>query len=140
MSDPFKPSPWPLASLPTMTDTANLAMFTLDCSDVPALTGFYRDLLGLTVIAEGEGYAMLGKDGATPIGIGAVPDYQPPAWPDSGRKQFHFDIAATDPAATVQRAVELGAVRPDEQPGETWTVLLDPAGHPFCVTDAANWG
>jgi hypothetical protein len=29
---------------------------------------------------------------------------------------------------------------PDEQPGETWRVLLDPAGHPFCLTDAANWG
>ena len=28
---------------------------------------------------------------------------------------------------------------PDHQPGETWRVLLDPAGHPFCLTDAANW-
>ena len=29
---------------------------------------------------------------------------------------------------------------PDEQPGETWRVLLDPSGHPFCLTLAANWG
>ena len=28
----------------------------------------------------------------------------------------------------------------DPQPGETWRVLLDPAGHPFCLTDAAAWG
>jgi len=41
-----------------------------------------------------------------------------------------------DSAATV----ELGATLPDEQPGETWRVLLDTSGHPFCLTLAANWG
>jgi len=28
----------------------------------------------------------------------------------------------------------------DPQPGETWRVLLDPSGHPFCLTLASNWG
>ena len=90
---------------------------------------------------EGDGYAMIGREGTTPIGFGTDPNYTAPAWPDDGHKQFHLDVAATDPDATVARAIELGASRPDHQPGEgRWTVLLDPAGHPFCVTDAANWG
>ena len=42
--------------------------------------------------------------------------------------------------AGVASCVELGATFPDEQPGETWRVLLDPSGHPFCLTQAANWG
>jgi len=27
----------------------------------------------------------------------------------------------------------LGATTPEYQPGETWRVMLDPAGHPFCL-------
>ena len=50
------------------------------------------------------------------------------------------DLAVDDVDAMADRAVELGATLADPQPGETWTVLLDPAGHPFCLTDAKNWG
>ncbi len=35
--------------------------------------------------------------------------------------------------------VALGARVPDEQPGETWRVLVDPGGHPFCLTSADRW-
>ena len=81
-----------------------------------------------------------GSDGAA-LGFGQVPDYTPPSWPNGqGSKQFHFDLKTPDIAAAEQRCVELGATVPDDQPGETWRVILDPAGHPFCLTDAANWG
>src|SRR5699024_11672020 len=63
----------------------------------------------------------------------------PPNWPDDGLKQFHLDLAADDLEAAAARCVELGASRADPQPGETWVVLIDPAGHPFCITDARNW-
>jgi predicted enzyme related to lactoylglutathione lyase len=116
-------------------------MITIDAPDASALARFYADLLELDVMHEGDGYAMIGRAGTTPIGFGTDPNFSAPTWPDDGHKQFHLDLAATDPAATVARALELGATRPDHQPGEgRWTVLLDPAGHPFCVTDAANWG
>lgn len=118
-----------------------VGMVTIDAPDASALARFYADLLGLEVTAEGDGYAMVGGGSGTPLGFGSAEDFVAPTWPDTGRKQFHLDLAAHDPAATVDRAVELGATRPDEQPGsDRWTVLLDPAGHPFCVTDAANWG
>ena len=75
-----------------------------------------------------------------PRASAAIDDHQPPSWPDDGRKQFHLDLAVDDLDAMAERAVELGATLADPQPGETWRVLIDPAGHPFCLTDAANWG
>ena len=49
-------------------------------------------------------------------------------------------FAVEDLDAAVERAVSLGARLADPQPGETWRVLIDAAGHPFCLTDAASWG
>ncbi|MFF0491968.1 VOC family protein [Nocardia sp. NPDC004068] len=41
-----------------------------------------------------------------------------------------------DPAAAEAEAVRLGARRAHHQPGNRrWRVLLDPAGHPFCLCD-----
>lgn len=125
----------------TATPSASVGMISIDAPDAAVLARFYADLLELEVIHEGDGYAMIGREGTTPIGFGTDPHHTAPSWPDNGQKQFHLDIAANDPAATERRAIELGGQRPDHQPGEgRWTVLLDPAGHPFCVTDAANWG
>jgi hypothetical protein len=49
-------------------------------------------------------------------------------------KQFHLDLKVDDIPAAEQAAVALGATAPERQPGETWRVLLDPDGHPFCMT------
>jgi hypothetical protein len=49
----------------------------------------------------------------------------------------HLDLtpsADTDLARAAGRAVDAGAVRADHQPDPRWLVLLDPAGHPFCIT------
>lgn len=118
-----------------------LKMTTLDCADPRAEATFWSSLLGFEVVAAEDEYAMLVPPGGGPaIGFGAVPGYRAPAWPnENGSKQFHFDLACTDIAASERRAVELGATVPDDQPGDTWRVLLDPAGHPFCLTDAARW-
>jgi predicted enzyme related to lactoylglutathione lyase len=125
----------------TNTPTASVGMVSIDAPDASVLARFYAQLLDLEVKYEGEGYAMIGREGTTSLGFGTDRSFSPPSWPDDGHKQFHLDIAATDPSATVAAALELGATGPDHQPGgDRWTVLLDPAGHPFCVTDAANWG
>ena len=34
----------------------------------------------------------------------------------------------------MERAEALGARLADPQPDSRWRVLLDPAGHPFCIT------
>lgn len=121
------------------TPTATLAMVNLDAAQTKPMADFWSAVLGWPIVYLDENYAMLtGPSHA--LGIGAIPDYQPPAWPNDGRKQYHFDLAVEDVDAAAARFVGLGAERPAEQPGETWVVLLDPAGHPFCLTSAAAWG
>lgn len=39
-----------------------------------------------------------------------------------------------DCADPVELALALGARLADPQPDRRWRVLLDPAGHPFCIT------
>lgn len=120
--------------------TTRLAMITLDCADPGPASAFWRQFLGWEQLYSDDDYAML-QGPAHALGFGRVDGYEPPPWPNErGSKQFHLDLAVTDIPTAEARAVELGATRPDHQPGETWLVLLDPAGHPFCLTDAANWG
>jgi catechol 2,3-dioxygenase-like lactoylglutathione lyase family enzyme len=114
--------------------TARLLMVNIDCPDPHALVAFYRDLLGWDVAHDEDEYGMITQD-ATAIGFGRIQPYTPPPWPDpDGSKQFHLDLAVDDIPAAERRARELGATVPDHQPGERWRVLLDPAGHPFCLT------
>jgi predicted enzyme related to lactoylglutathione lyase len=98
-------------------------------------------VLGWEVAHSQDEYAMLvGPDGLA-MGFGLVEGYQPPGWPNErGSKQFHVDLAVDDLDAAARSCVDLGGTLPDEQPGETWRVLLDPSGHPFCLTLAQNWG
>ena len=123
----------------TTAPVATLAMVTLDAPNAAVLGEFYSSVLGWPIAYTDENYAMLtGPSHA--LGIGTIPDYQRPSWPDDGHKQFHLDLTADDIHAAADRCVELGATRAEPQPGETWVVLLDPAGHPFCLSDAKNWG
>ncbi len=126
-------------STTSRTPVAKLAMVTLDAPDASALGDFYSAVLGWPVAYSDENYAMLtGPSHA--LGFGTIPDYKRPDWPDDGHKQFHLDLAADDIEAAATRCIELGATRADPQPGETWVVLIDPAGHPFCLSDAKDWG
>lgn len=122
---------------------ATCKMITLDCPDSRASAAFWAAVLGVEPIVVADEYAMLpGADGGPALGFGTVADYQPPAWPNEhGSKQFHLDLAVDDLAAGEAACVELSATVPADQPGgDRWRVLLDPAGHPFCLTLAANWG
>ena len=65
-----------------------------------------------------------------------IPDYVAPTWPDSDvPKQIHLDLAVTDLDAAAAEAERLGArIAPTQPAPDRWRVLLDPAGHPFCLT------
>ncbi|OZD73237.1 glyoxalase [Rhodococcus sp. 05-340-1] len=124
----------------TETPVATLKMVTLDCADPEVSATFWSSLLGWSVVHAEREYAML-QGPSSALGFGRIDDYRPPVWPNAnGSKQFHFDLAVEDLDAAASAAVELGATLPEDQPGETWRVLLDPSGHPFCLTNAANWG
>ncbi|RJQ68046.1 VOC family protein [Pseudonocardiaceae bacterium YIM PH 21723] len=118
--------------------TAQLIMVNLDCADPQGLAAFYGSVLDWPVTHSTEEYGMV-SDGHTSIGFGRVADYTPPAWPDSpGTKRFHLDLSVPDLDAAVDTCVGLGATVPEFQPGGgRWRVLLDPAGHPFCLCRAS---
>ena len=110
----------------------------LDCADADELAAFYARLLGWEVTStDGQGWvAMRAPDGGTDILLQAEAAYRPPVWPEEpgGQdKMLHFEIAVDDLDEAVAFAVDAGARVADHQPQERVRVMLDPAGHPFCL-------
>lgn len=112
---------------------------TLDCADPEALGSFWAAMLDGEVAYTSDNFVGVTIPGGTWIGAYRVPDHTPATWPDGGTaKQFHLDISVADLDEAVDVAVALGATKAEHQPEpDRWRVLLDPAGHPFCVTDQA---
>ena len=46
---------------------------------------------------------------------------------------IHLDIGVDDLDAGVAWAIDAGATLAEHQPQEAVRVMLDPAGHPFCL-------
>ncbi len=46
---------------------------------------------------------------------------------------MHLDVEVDELDAAVAEAIALGASVAEYQPQENMRVLLDPAGHPFCL-------
>ncbi|MFE1596552.1 VOC family protein [Nocardia sp. NPDC058705] len=69
------------------------------------------------------------------LGFQQVDGYRAPRWPgQDAPQQLHLDLRVEDLDAAEKMALRFGVVRPDHQPGgDRWRVLLDPAGHPFCL-------
>lgn len=114
-----------------------LDTITLDCAkaDVPALMAFYSQLTGF----EGEPLTeefmptLLGSHIA--ISFQPVEGYQRPTFPTEERgQQIHLDFFVEALEEAVAFAKSIGAIEPPRQFGDSWHILLDPAGHPFCLT------
>ena len=115
---------------------ARLGMICLDCADPVSLAAFWAALLGGEATPVSDDVVVVGNRG-TPVAALRVPGYQPPTWPGGTLpKQMHLDLEVRDLDAAEAEAVRLGARRAKEQPRPTrWRVMLDPAGHPFCLCD-----
>jgi len=109
----------------------------IDCADAQEMAAFYGRLLGWDVtIGEPNWVLMRDPGGGTGLSFQAEPDYSPPVWPDppDGRqKMLHLDIQVDDLDAAVAHAIAAGAQLADYQPRDRVRVMLDPAGHPFCL-------
>lgn len=112
---------------------------TFDCPDPAELARFYGDALGLPVIYSGDDFVLLGREGSPGLGFSRLAGYQRPTWPDpSQEKRAHIELGVDDLDAAQARLLALGAVEPAAQPQpDRWRVLLDPAGHPFCISPLA---
>jgi catechol 2,3-dioxygenase-like lactoylglutathione lyase family enzyme len=114
---------------------ARLQVVALDCPDPVALAAFYSAVLGAPVErADGDWVQLAPGGGATPLAFQQVADYRPPQWPGAEHpQQLHLDLEVADLDAGEAAVVALGARKHEVQPGETFRVFLDPAGHPFCL-------
>lgn len=123
------------------TETASAPVFryaavTFDCADPAELSRFYGELLGLPVLFSSDDFVLLGQEGTAGLGFNRLAGYRPPTWPDPAQgKQAHIELGVDDLEAAEARLLALGAEKAEFQPAPTrWRVLLDPAGHPFCIT------
>jgi predicted enzyme related to lactoylglutathione lyase len=113
---------------------ARLEAVDIDCPDAHELQSFYQQLTGAEAEPPGEAFPSLRVTEDFWIHFQEVEDYQAPTWPSQERgQQIHMDFHVRDLEAGVFRAIELGATLAPHQPGEGWRVMLDPAGHPFCL-------
>lgn len=116
---------------------ASRGVVTMDCADPVVLGAFWAAMLGGEIGFATERAVGVRTDWVW-LAAMKVDDYVPPTWPDSQvPKQIHLDLAVTDLGAAVAEAEALGATSATVQPDpERHRVLLDPAGHPFCLTTA----
>lgn len=111
----------------------------LDAPDGLELARFYQRLLGWELFpdADGDGAALAPSDEAGyNLGFQTEPNYHRPVWPPrDGEPQMsmHLDIEVDDLEQAVAYALEVGAHEASYQPQVDVRVMLDPAGHPFCL-------
>lgn len=118
-----------MSETPASPARLGVGMITVDCDDPGALSAFWRAALGLRSTMETPDFVILGGHPALA--------FQRVEAPTPGKNRLHLDLAGGERAAEVARLVELGAVvvRHHDVDGFCWTVLTDPAGNEFCVSD-----
>jgi catechol 2,3-dioxygenase-like lactoylglutathione lyase family enzyme len=121
--------------MPGMTAIARLGAVALDAPDPARLARFYREALDLQIMFENDTFVAL-KGAGVILTVQQVPGLPPVTWPDGDvPKQIHLELAVDDLDASEKAFLDIGATKPETQPDpDRWRVLIDPAGHPFCVT------
>ncbi|MFD6353680.1 VOC family protein [Nocardia tengchongensis] len=120
-----------------MTAHLKLVAITPDCEDPGALAEFYRQVTGAELHPQSHNdFAGLIGVGGLFMGFQRVDRYRRPQWPDQTvPQQIHLDFEVEDLDQMEAILLRLGATSPEHQPaGERARVLVDPAGHPFCLT------
>lgn len=114
---------------------------TVDCKNAYELAKFYAALLDWELPYYDEEYAVIAPPGANQgsypgISFQQNDEYVPPVWPctpDAQQQMTHLDFAVNNLEAAVKHAVACGATEANAQFSDSWRVMLDPAGHPFCL-------
>jgi Glyoxalase-like domain len=85
-------------------------------------------------VVDGGDWITLVNDGGATLAFQRVDNFEPPSWPSGGHpQQAHLDFDVLDLDIGEQQVLALGARKAEFQPGETFRVYIDPAGHPFCL-------
>ena len=112
-----------------------LGDIVLDTDDPPRLAEFYSALLGWPIIRREEDWWSIRTETGPQMSFQLALDHRPPSWPTNDvPQQFHLDLDVADLPSAVAYAQSLGATLADNShSAETFVVLLDPSGHPFCL-------
>jgi predicted enzyme related to lactoylglutathione lyase len=112
-----------------------LGEIVLDTDDPPRLAEFYAALLGWPITRQEEDWWTIGTGAGPQVSFQLALDHRPPSWPDNDvPQQFHLDLDVDELPSAVAYAQSLGARPADNSRStETFVVLLDPSGHPFCL-------
>jgi len=121
-----------------MTDQPRLVLteIVLDGADAHGLFDFYHARVGGEQGSDEPDWVTLRPPAGPTLAFASEPHYVRPVWPTTpGDPQMmvHLDFQVDDLEAGVAFAVGLGAVEAAYQPQDDVRVLLDPAGHPFCL-------
>ena len=112
---------------------ARFPSFVIDCPDPGALATFYGAMLDWKTDISSDWAEIRGENGQC-ISFQQVEAYTPPRWPaQEVPQQMHLDVIVDDLDAAEAAVLDLGATKHEHQPGTSFRVFLDPAGHPFCL-------
>jgi catechol 2,3-dioxygenase-like lactoylglutathione lyase family enzyme len=112
---------------------------TLDAPNARELAHFYARLLGWQLFeSDGDDGAAVAPSETAGYSLEFQTEalYARPVWPaEAGQPQMsmHLEIEVDDLDEAVAYAVGVGAEEAAFQPQSTVRVMLDPAGHPFCL-------
>ncbi|MGI8590463.1 MAG: VOC family protein [Nakamurella sp.] len=113
---------------------ARFPVVVLDCLDPEVMSAFYGALLDWQVEPNGEDNWFIRAEYGAAIGFQKVEGFTPPEWPGQGApQQMHLDVTVDDLDVAETAVLALGGTKHEHQPGITFRVFLDPAGHPFCL-------
>jgi Glyoxalase-like domain len=112
---------------------ARFPSFVIDCPDPGVLATFYGTMLDWKVEIKSD-WADIRADYGDCISFQRVENYTAPDWPGQALpQQMHLDVIVDDLDVAEAAVLELGATKHEHQPGTSFRVFLDPAGHPFCL-------
>lgn len=105
----------------------------IDCPDPAVLASFYGTMLDWKVELSDD-WADIRADYGQCVSFQQVEGYTAPQWPGQDLpQQMHLDVIVDDLDQGEAAVLELWATKAEHQPGTTFRVFLDPAGHPFCL-------
>ena len=112
---------------------ARFPSIVIDCPDPGALAAFYSAMLDWQADVSADWADIRAEQGQC-ISFQQVQACTPPDWPGQEvPQQMHLDVIVDDLDTAEAAVLGLGATKHERQPGTSFRVFLDPAGHPFCL-------
>ena len=120
-----------------------LGSIVIDAKDIDTLGKFYENFLGWDLRWENYKEMRWGiltdpSNEGTPIVFQEEPDFKKPVWPTTPQEQqqmLHLDfyVSKEEYQEKISLANSIGAVESEVQFTDEFRVMIDPAGHPFCI-------